>query len=50
MTSVELFYEAATYRYTDLGWVGKLCDYTAAATVLGGAAIVTGLTLFLRRS
>jgi hypothetical protein len=49
MTSVELFYEAATYRYTDLGWVGKLCDYTAAATVLGGAAIVTGLTLFLRR-
>ena len=49
LTSVELFYQAATYRYADAGFIVKLCDYAAASTVLGGAVIVTALTLFLRR-
>ena len=48
VTSVELFYEAATYRYVDIGWVGKLFDYVAAGTVLGGAVIIGALTLILR--
>src|SRR4051812_46118827 len=48
VTAAELFYEAATYRYVDVSWAGKLCDYAAAGTVLGGAVIIGALTLFLR--